>query len=467
MKKHLTATQKPSRKQIKPAQLILLSFLAMILIGTLLLRLPIASRAGDVGLVDTLFTATSATCVTGLVVVETATQWTLFGKVVILALIQFGGLGLVTILTILMVQLHRRISLRSRLVIQASFNQEDVGGMVLLVHRIVRYTAAIELVGALLFMAGLYASTDLTLWQSFYHGIFLSVSSFCNAGFDILGSDSLVAFQSNPYILSLVMVLIVLGSIGFVVLAELVDMNKQRGAWRIKAKRLSVHTKIVLSMTGILIFTGAALFFAMEYANPQTLGPMSAGDKALNSVFQSVSLRTAGFSTLEHASMNDATKFFFSIFMMVGGSPTGTAGGMKTVTVGIVIFSMISVFKGKGRVEAFGRTLPMDLLQKALTIMAAMLGIIWVATLALYFIEADNAFAHTFVDLLYEATSATGTVGSTSGITPQLSVAGKIVLMVCMYIGRLGPVTVVVALNARLHNNPDALRYPDERVIMG
>lgn len=458
------------RFRLTPPQTITLGFAALVFLGACLLNLPVASHSGEsIGFLDALFTATSATCVTGLIVVNTLEHWTLFGKVVILLLIQSGALGFMTLLTIGMLLLRRQISLRDRLVIQASFNQSQMAGMVRLVQNVVLHTFAIEAVGAVLLTIGFYFSSPISFGKAIWHGIFHSISAFCNAGFDIIGSESLVPFRANILINATIMALIVLGGLGFPVLVELRKLikNPRRRALWMRVRRLSLHTKIVLPVTAALILGGALLFLVLEWGNPGTLGPLPLGEKMGAALFQSVTLRTAGFNTIDQGELTEISRFFSSILMIIGGSSAGTAGGMKTVTLGVIVISMVSVFKGRNNIEAFGRTLSLDLLQKALTVTATMLFVVLTSSLLLHFTELGIGVSHSFLDLLFETSSAAGTVGVTTGITAGLSSLGKGVLILCMFLGRLSPVTVVVALSVKQHHNNSGLTYPEERVIIG
>lgn len=458
-----------SKKHIhmSPSQTIMAGFAAMILIGAILLRLPIASKDG-ISFIDALFTATSANCVTGLVVVGTATHWTLFGKLVILALIQLGGLGFMTVLTLAMITIRRKISLRSRLTIRASFNQDDIGGMVRLVKKVIKITLFFETAGAVL-LAALFLAQGYSLSRSVTSGIFHSISAFCNAGFDIIGSESLIPFQTHALFNLVIMLLIVSGGLGFTVWMELIAAlrSKKRASLRLKLRHLSLHTKIVFLMTAALILLGAVFFLLFEWNNPLTLGNLRAPEKGLAALFQSVTLRTAGFNTIPQSDLTEISKFTSCLFMLIGGSSVSTAGGMKTVTIGVILISMYSLLRGRSRMESLGRTLPLDLLQKALTVVATMLIVVAVSTILLHFTEQSSPYRPNFLDILYETCSAAGTVGLTTGLTPHLSFAGKIVIIVCMYLGRLSPVTVVVALNNRLHTQTDAVTLPVERVIIG
>lgn len=479
-----------------PSQTIMAGFAIMILLGAFLLNLPLASRDGQsVGFVNALFTATSANCVTGLVVAPTAAQWSLFGHSVILILIQLGGLGFMTVITLAMLLVRRKISLRSRKSIQASFNQDDIGGMIQLVKKVVRITLLFELIGAIFLgiffyikgmelegmkLAGtalasaepqsaLSGLADMSILKAFGLGIFHSVSAFCNAGFDLIGDSSILPFQSSVFLNLILMVLIVSGGLGFTVWEEVWGLfkNPKRRSFRIRLRRLSLHTKIVMVMTCLLIFSGAALFLLFEYSNPDTLGPMTGFQKGLAALFQSITLRTAGFNSISQEGLTEFSKLISCLLMLVGGSSVSTAGGMKTVTIGIILISMYALLRNRTRIEVFGRTVPLDILQKALTVVATMLIVVFVSAVLLYFTEGGYSNPHSLLDLVYETCSAAGTVGVTTGLTPGLSSAGKIVIMICMYLGRLSPVTVIVALNRKMNLLADAVTMPEEKVIIG
>lgn len=459
------------KKQLhfSPAQTIAISFAIMIFTGAVLLTLPIASKNGQsVGFVNALFTATSANCVTGQVVVNTMQQWSIFGKAVILVLIQLGGLGFISILTVSLMVLQKRISLRNRITIQAAFNQDNTGGMVRFIKRVIAITLIAEGTGAVLLAVSFWAS-GLPAWQSVYYGIFHSISAFCNAGFDILSTESLVPYVGNLPINAIIGALVVIGGLGFTVWIQLFALvrNPQKKRLRHRIKRLSLHTKMALLVTAVLLGAGFVFFLLLEWNNPATLGPLSWPQKLMAAMFQSITLRTAGFNTISQAGLTDVSKMISCLLMVIGGSPAGTAGGIKTVTLGVIFASIFSALKGRNRAEAFGRTLPLQLLQKALTVTVTLFAVVFSAAFVLYFTEQGSPFPHTMLDLLYETSSAAGTVGVTTGITPYLSTAGKLVVTLCMYLGRLSPVTVVAALNLKMKSSNDNLRYPDETVIIG
>lgn len=455
---------------LSPSQTIVAGFALMILVGALLLNLPIASKSGEsIGFLNALFTATSANCVTGLVVVNTMQHWTVFGKVVILLLIQCGALGFMTVITVGMLFARRRISLKNRQVIQASFNQEGVGGMVKLVQKVLFFTLLFELAGTLLLALAFALTASMGPGEALYQGLFHAVSAFCNAGFDNLSAESLVPYQANVPINLVIMALIIAGGTGFTVWAETGALlrNKKKQSLRLRLMHMSLHSKIVFVVTLLLITGGTLVFLLFEWGNPQTLGYLPPGKKVLASAFQSVTLRTAGFNSISQSGMTEISQFFSCLLMLIGGSPGSTAGGIKTVTLGVILISVVSVLRGRGKLEAFGRSLPLDLLQKALTVVGTMFMVVVLSVVLLHFTESTNPYPHTLLDLAFEVCSAAGTVGVTTGITPHLSEAGKVVITVCMFLGRLSPVTVVVALNRKLHGGADGLALPHERVIIG
>lgn len=451
-----------------PSRIIALGFLAVIFSGALLLSLPVSHAPGSpVSPLDALFTATSAVCVTGLVTVTTATAWSLFGKVVILLLIQIGGLGLTTLFTLAVVQMGRRVTLKERLTLQATFNLSDLSGLVRLLLLVIRGTLAVEGVGAAC-LTGFFLGQGMPFAKAAFYGVFHAISAFCNAGFDLIGDMGFVPYSGMVFFNLVITTLIILGGVGFVVWGEFYGIARYRltkGAAR--RVRLSMHSKLVLVSTAALLFIGTGYFLANEYSNPGTLGPMPFGEKLLAAYFQSVTLRTAGFFTIPQGALEEGSKLFSSVLMLIGGSPGGTAGGMKTVTFAVLILSAWNTILGKSRVNLFGRTMGLGSLQKALTVALAM-GFLWFCgSLALSFTETASAFNHTALDILFETASALGTVGVTTGITPYLSAAGKVILILCMYIGRIGPLTLVVSVSRRGDNAGERIRYPSEDVLIG
>jgi trk system potassium uptake protein TrkH len=448
----------------------MLSFMLLILAGTLLLNLPIASNdMNSIGFLNAFFSATSASCVTGLTVVNTQAHWSIFGKIVLLVLVQLGALGFITIFTVSLIALKKHISLKNRLLIQATFNQDSTGGMVHLVKYVVFVTFINEIIGAILLFAVFYTSSPIPVSEAVFQGIFHSISAFCNAGFDNIGETGLIPYQLNPWMNGIVMALIVSGGLGFIVWEEIAQiiMNRKQRNIRLGMQHLSLHSKIVFSITGILILLGTIFFLCTEWSNEATIGPLPFMYKVQAALFQSVTLRTAGYNTIDQGSLREISLFFSCILMFMGGSPASAAGGIKTVTVGIIIFSVISTLRGRSRIEAFGRTLPLDLLQKAMTVVCTILFMAFASSFILYFTERGGEIPPPYMDILFECFSASATVGISTGLTHHLSSLGKLVIIVCMFLGRISPVTLVVALSMKMNMNPYTIKYPEERVIIG
>ncbi|NJP40675.1 Trk family potassium uptake protein [Oscillospiraceae bacterium HV4-5-C5C] len=455
-------------RRLTPPQIIVLSFALIILGGSFLLLLPPARQPGvSVSLIDALFTATSAVCVTGLVTVNTAATWSVFGKVVLLLLIQTGGLSLVTLFSFFMVNLGKRLSLQDRLTIQAAYNQTTLGGLTHLVRLAVKVTLLCEAGGALLLTLS-FRQQGYTWLRAGGYGLFHSVSAFCNAGFDILGPDSLLPYAGNRSLLLILMLLIIAGGLGFVVWGELLRRWATLWSPRRQARaRLSLHSRLVLLMTGLLLAGGTLLIYAAERHNPATLGELPAGQRWWSSLFQSVTLRTAGFAAMPQSALTESGKLLSSLLMLIGGSPGGTAGGIKTVTIAILLCDSWSTLMGRRRTEAFHRSIANPTVKKALAITMLMSLLLALATGLLSLTEAQMPYPHAWLDLLYETASALGTVGLSTGLTPYLSPAGKIILMLCMFIGRIGPITLLVSLSRRYRENDDLLEYPEEDVVIG
>ncbi len=462
--------RKQQTTQVLPTRVLVIGFALLIFVGALLLTLPMASADGkSVGFVNALFTATSAGCVTGLVVVETMTAWTLFGKIIILFLIQVGGLGFMTMITIFLIVLKRKITLKERIVIQESLNQLSPQGMVRLVIKVVIGTLLVETVAAVILTFAFLPQYGLA--RSMWYGVFHSISAFCNAGFDIISHDSLVPYVDNVAVNVVVTTLIVLGGLGFTVWMDVVAVIRHRKhKWfvtRAELRHISLHSKIVISCTLFLIAVGTLFFLVSEYDNQATLGELSLHGKLWAAYFQAVTLRTAGFYSIHQAAMNYSSKFMSVILMIIGGSPGGTAGGIKTVTVSVIMLSVLSVIRGEDSINAFRKHISFQTLQKSLTVMSLIMLVLFVSTGILSFTEVYSGYHYEFMDLLFETSSALGTVGLTLGITPYLTTAGKLVICACMFIGRLGPITVVVGLSARQKAARNRIHYPEEKVIVG
>lgn len=439
--------------RLNPAQVLALGFAGLILIGSILLNLPIASVDGkSIGFVDSLFTAASAVCVTGLAVVNTATYWTLFGKVVILILIQIGGLGFMTMATLGALIIGRKITLKQRLVIQEGLNQFSLEGVVKLTKYIILSTLVIETLGAVILSMRFIPIYGLKtgIWYSIFH----SISAFCNAGFDIIG-NSMVPFVGDIVVNITIALLIIIGGLGYTVYIDLTTYKELR--------RSTLNTKFVLLFTIILLIIGFVFILIIEYNNPKTLGNLPFIDKITASMFQAVIPRTAGFNSIDIGSMTKATTFFMIVLMFIGGSPGSTAGGIKTTTFGVIILTIISVLRGKSDVELFKKRIPNELIFRALAVLSIALFVIVFVTMVLTLTEAENSF----LDLLFETTSAFATVGLTRGITPDLSSIGKLILAFCMFAGRLGPLTLGFALARRQNKDKGSYRYPEGRIMIG
>jgi len=441
--------------KLQPTQVLVIGFASVILIGALLLNLPIASQNGQsVGFINAIFTATSAVCVTGLSVVDTGTYWTLFGKGIILVLIQIGGLGFMTMATMIAIILGKKISLKERLIIQEALNQYSLAGLVRFSKYILILTFMIEGVGAVLlsfrFIPEYGWSTGIA------YSIFHSISAFCNAGFDLIGNGrGLTPYVSDPIVSLTIISLIIIGGIGFSVITDIITNKK----W----KKLSFHTKIVVLITGALLTVGFIGFMLLEWSNPNTLGNLNGSNKFLAGFFQSVTTRTAGFNTLDFAAMTNASKILTIMLMFIGGSPASTAGGIKTTTFGVILFMIISIIRGKTETEIFRKKISRDIVNRALAI--AIIGIFLIILITMILSITDSQFA--FMDVLFETTSAFGTVGLSLGITPELSVLGKILIIFLMFAGRVGILTIAFALARQQHKNNGNIKYPEGKILVG
>ncbi|MGG7212169.1 TrkH family potassium uptake protein [Clostridium nigeriense] len=437
--------------KLNGAQILSLGFLALVLIGAGLLTLPISSKSGEVtNFLDAMFTSTSAVCVTGLITLNTSTHWSIFGQTVIMTLIEIGGLGFMSFAVFLSLILGKKITLRERLVMQEAMNTHSIQGLVKMVKYILIFTVSVQFFGALLLSTQFVPEYGLS--KGVFYSIFHSISAFCNAGFDLFGT-SLVDFSNNFVVILVISALIIIGGLGFAVLLEIYEFKG--------IKNFSVHSKLVLITTGILIFTGSILMLLFEYSNPETIGSMNIRDKFLNSFFASVSPRTAGFNSVSTSGMTLASKFLTIILMFVGGSPGSTAGGLKTVTCSILVLTVISVIKGREDTEVFGRKFTKEIVYKAFTIVFIGLSLVIIVTMILSYTEVGVSF----IDLLYESVSALGTVGLTLGLTPKLSLIGKILIIFMMYLGRVGPLTVMLALTRK--KKKLGYKYPEGKILIG
>ncbi len=445
---------------LSTTQIILLSFLVTILIGSGLLALPISSASGEaVPYLDALFTATTSTCVTGLVTLPTVSAWSVFGQIVILLLIQVGGLGIITIMSGLMLLLNKKISIGDHLLIQDAFNLNTMSGLAKFVKNVLFGTLIIGGVGADLYMLVFVPEFGAAgIWIS----IFNSVSAFCNAGLDIIAENSLCNYAANPLINIVTSTLIILGGLGYIVWWDVLRVIKSRSPKNRKIFRhLSLHSKIAITVTAGLILVGALLIFILEYSNPLTIADMSLFDKIQVSLFQSVTTRTAGFATIPQENLTNASAAVSIILMLIGGSPVGTAGGMKTVTIAVLICSAFATIRNKNSATLFGRRVSEATVKKAVAVAVTFLTICSASTILL--MATSNASA---LDAVYEAVSATATVGLSRNLTATLNTFGKIIIIVTMYFGRVGPISLAVALGSK-NESQNVISEPTEDISIG
>lgn len=437
-------------------QIIVLAFLLIILAGSLLLTLPIASRSGrPTPFLTALFTASSATCVTGLSLVDTCTHWSGLGQVVILLLIQVGGLGFMTIASLFFFAVHQRIGLKKRLILAQSLGVEQLSGIVSLVRHVLIGTFAIEGAGALILTLRFWPLVG--FGKALWWGVFHAVSAFCNAGFDILGAveagGSLVPFAVDPVVNITLILLITLGGLGFFVWEDILRSRRFR--------RMSVHTRLVLVISALLTLGGTAAFAGMEWNNPATLGGLSTGEKLLAALFQSVTTRTAGFYTIPQRSLTGASKAVTDLLMFIGGSSGSTAGGVKTVTIGVLLLSVLAAARGRSRVTAFHRTISTQQISNAVAVVTM---VFLLAFASGVYVSVSNGLD--FMDSLYETVSAIATVGLSTGVTAGLNVSSQIILIVLMFFGRVGIMTV--SLGFLLSNQAEErYRYAETKVLIG
>jgi len=442
----------PSRTLRRPALVFVFGFAAFIGIGTLLLTLPVASASNQwTPLLDALFTSTSAVCVTGLVVFDTGTYWSTFGQVIVLVLIQLGGFGFMTSSTLLLMLLRRRETLRSRVLQREALGGGGLGSVFQLTGRIIVFTLLAETAGAVLLSLAFMREMDPA--QAIWWGVFHSISAFNNAGFDLVGDfRSLVPFNDQPDVVLTIAGLIILGGISFSVVEDLVG--------RRRFVRLALDTKLVLLTTAALIVLGSAGVLLAERANPETLGDMPLGPRLLNAFFTGVTPRTAGFNTINTGAMTETGLFVLIALMFVGGAAGSTAGGIKVQTFSVLFFAIVSAVGGGTEVEAFGRRVPNGLVLRGIAVALLALALVFVVALVLTFTEKAR-----FVYLLFESFSAFGTAGMSTGITPELTSEGRIILSLTMFAGRLGPLTLALALSGR--ERRAVYRWPEESVRIG
>ncbi len=438
---------------LSTTQIIVLSFLAAVVLGTLLLMLPISTASGaSPSLVDALFTATTSVCVTGLVTVPTAIYWSTFGKIAILALIQIGGLGVMAVTMMIMVSLGQHLAMTDRILLGDSFNLDTPHGVVQFLKKTMLGTFLVELMGALL-VSPIFIrdfGPGKGLWISIFH----SISAFCNAGIDIIGENSLMDYVHDPWLNLVTMLLIVLGGIGFIVWWDVIACLRK------KKTRLTLHSKIVIHMTINLLVFGTCFFLIFEYNNPETIGNFTLPEKILACLFESVTTRTAGFASISQKGLTTPSVLIACILMFIGGSSSGTAGGVKTGTVAAILLAVTSIIKGKEDVEAFGRRISFQAVQKAMAAVAISAITGFVSLLLMFCLVEGSG-----LDIVFEVFSALGTAGLSRDFTATMNLAGKLIICICMFIGRIGPMSMVIALTAR--SKHDSTRLVEEHITIG
>jgi trk system potassium uptake protein TrkH len=432
--------------------MVMMGFTAVIVIGAVLLTLPISSQSREfTPPVDALFTATSAVCVTGLAVFDTGTYWSIFGQVVILLLMQIGGFGFMTSATLFLLILRRRVGLRERLLTSQSLGLERYGGLTGLVKRVVVFSLLAETLGGIVlyFRFLMDDSAGMAAWKAVFH----AVSAFNNCGYDIMGNfRSLIDYQQDAWILLVIAALVILGGIGFITFE---DWYHNR-----RFVKLSTDSKIVLTMTGLLLLVGTVFYLVAEFSNPETIGALSWPHKILVSFFQAVTPRTAGFAAVDIGRMTLGSLFFTMLLMFIGGASGSTAGGIKVNTFGILFFTAISTLKGREHPGAFGRQFLSEQINRALTLTMAYIAIVSIVTVMLSTTET-----HSLTTVLFETFSALGTVGLSTGITPDLSLAGRIIITLTMFIGRLGPLSMASTMVERQQKS--SFQYPKALIRLG
>lgn len=439
------------KKRLSPVQTITLSFAAVMLVGAILLTLPLASRSGEsVSFIDALFISASASCVTGLSVFETVAQWSLFGQLVILVLVQIGGIGIITLAMYLLSLLHAKIGMRNRFALQESIGAETSAGVVKMTRFIAGGMVFFELFGALLLMPVFIR--DFGVAKGIYYSVFHSVSAFCNAGFDLLGAESLSPYSANLYVNIVIMALIVIGGLGFFVWLDLVK-NKLRFG------KMTLHTKIVIVTTAVLLIFGALFIFILSYGSKAFEGK-TLFEKILASCFQSVTARTAGFYTADLNALGGAAQAFMIVLMLIGGASGSTAGGIKVTTVAVILLLVRSIFVGKEDIEVYGRRIERRIVRTAIVIFVIYLGLALASGIAISAIEGADITAS-----MFESFSAIATVGLSLSLTPTLSAASKVIIILLMFIGRVGGLTILFSLSGK--KDASVGRYPAENVTVG
>ena len=445
---------------ISTTQIIMLSFLLAILVGSILLSLPISTADGKpVPYIDALFTATTSICVTGLVTLPTFSTWSLFGQIIMLLMIQIGGLGIVTILSGILITFNRRLGLKDRILVQDAFNLNSLAGIVKFLKRVLQGTFLVEGIGALLYMTVFIPEYG---WKGIWISVFNAISAFCNAGIDIMSENSLCPYALNPMVNFATSLMVILGGIGYVIWWDVIRVSKCFPKKKLKCFcALSLHSKLALTTTAILLAVGTAGFFVFEYNNPLTIGNLSFFDKLQVSFFQSMTTRTAGFASVPQQNLTNTSAVFSLFLMFIGGSPGGTAGGVKTVTIAVLFFSALAAIKNKEDLSLFQRRISRQAISKAVAVITVSFMIMFISTILLSAVtEAD------IIDIAYETVSATATVGLTRDLTPTLNIWGKIIIIITMYLGRVGPISLLIAFNTKKNIN-NIVKDPEEPISIG
>ena len=445
---------------ISTTQLIMFSFLIAVFVGSVLLSLPISSSDGKpVPYVDALFTATTSVCVTGLVTLPTFSTWSIFGQIIILIMIQIGGLGIVTIISGILVSFHRRFGLKGMILIQDAFNLNSLSGIMNFLKNVLTGTFIVESVGALLYMTVFIPKYG---WKGIWISVFNAVSAFCNAGIDIMSENSLCPYALNPMVNFTTSLMVILGGIGYVVWWDVIRVSKHFPEKKFKCfSSLSLHSKIALSVTAILLFIGTVGFFAFEYNNPLTIKNLSFFDKLQISFFQSMTTRTAGFASVPQQNLTNTSAVFALFLMFIGGSPVGTAGGVKTVTMAVLMFSALAAIRNRQDLSLFKRRISKQAISKAVAVVTVSFMIMFISTILLSSVTVAG-----IMDIVYETVSATATVGLTRDLTPTLNLWGKIIIIVTMYLGRVGPISLLIAFNTKKNKN-NIIKDPVEDISIG
>ena len=459
------SSQEEQRKKLRLStmQRLVIGFMLVILVGAILLWLPISNVNGEIPFIDALFSSTSAVCVTGLMTIVPATQFTVFGKMILLCLIQIGGLGVIACSMMFFIIIGKKITVKERVIIQESYNLDTLSGLVSMIIKIIKMTLVIELAGAVLYSFQFVPEYGI---KGIGYAIFHSISAFCNAGIDLIGADGFMPYQLNPIVNFTTMALIIIGGLGFPVWMDIGRIMKLY--WKKKLdrrklfSRLQLHSQIAIMVTLILIFGGVALYLLLEWNNPDTFGALSTPHKIMAAFFQSITTRTAGFATINQGAIYEETALLTCLFMFIGGSPAGTAGGVKTTTVFMLLLTCRAVIRGGKDTECFGKKITEENIKSGISIIIVSFISLFVGIMLMCSFE-DFAF----VDIMYEVSSALGTVGLTRGITSQLDVAGKIINIILMYIGRLGPITMALAFGYRRNSSINMRELPTKRIIVG